>query len=92
MKTVIITAVTLTLATLSATAPVLAKGRLPNPSVGLNSVNGSIKGQTTDAAGPGDAFLPDTAAVGDPKAECIDQGGRPVRIAAEYDFEWSCKF
>lgn len=40
---------------------------------------------------PGDAFHPDTAAVGDPKAECLEKGGKPVRISGEYDFYWSCE-
>ena len=57
---------------------------------GIKKTGGGYVGG--DSTSPGDAFYPDTGAVGDPKADCLNQGGRPVRIAGEYDFYWSCKF
>lgn len=88
MKKIIFAAVAIGLVTLSAAGPVQAKKftRFQYPTAAAGTVNGP-----TDTTSPGDAFSPDTAAVGDPKAECLEQGGRPVRIAGEYDFTWSCK-
>lgn len=83
MKNIIIATVAIGLLTLSAAAPAQA-GR-------LKGFHLPTKGQTTETTSPGDAFSPDNATVGDPKAECLAKGGRPVRVAAEYDFTWSCK-
>lgn len=61
----------------------------PGIYINLNAYQGAKgSGPTTS---PGDAFYPDVAAVGDPKAECLELGGTPVRISGEYDFYWSCK-
>lgn len=40
---------------------------------------------------PGDAFYPDTAAVGDPKLECLEQGGTPIRAFQDDGFVWLCR-
>jgi hypothetical protein len=58
-----------------------------NGGAGGFNVGGGHAGGEIDS--PGDAFYPDRSFVGDPRQDCLDAGGKPVRQHGAA-VEWAC--